>query len=389
MTFGITPAGFSLMRFQDILAAHQAAYQAIVPNPNLAPDSVIGQRCNLEDNALALAWEGVQLAYNSAFPSLCDEGSIDNVMFLAGLTRKAATATVLKCSCVFSADGTIPVGALIRDSAGNVFAAVTQLSSGGSGTFSLNFACVQTGPSALPLTLNSITYPLSIQTPEANWTSVSIVSATPGTNQETLAEARVRRANSLLVAGSATLESIRSAILNNVPSVTACIVQENQYDYLDIYGNSAHSIHVICQSADMGSAEQKAIAAQIWAKRAGGINMNGFSIVNITDSQGNIHGIQFDYSGTTAVNVVVNYSLFPTDPNPAPSDVTAALTAALTAVFAAQAIGENALYFRVLGACAAVSGIKINTLTLNGGAADVAITYNNKAILGTVTVSET
>ena len=380
MSFGVTPTGFSLMRFADIVSALQAAYTGIYGNPNLNADSVIGQRINLESNILAQAWEGLQLAYNAPFPALTDLGSLDNVMDLAGLVTKPPTPTVLTMNCVFSATGTIPAGALIANSAGSIFAATVEIVTSGAGTVQGNFSCVLTGP----------TYPgtgFIIQTPEANWSSVNLASYVLGTNQETLAEARIRRKNSLMIAGSATLASIRSAILNNVTTVTGCMAEENYTDVVSGTGLLPHSIHIVCQSLIQNSAEKLAIATQIWNKRAGGINMNGSISQNITDSTGKVRTVLFDYSVSVAVPVVCVYKLNPGDPNPAPVDITGAITDALMAVFSSQAIGEYVSYFKVGGACATIPGIDITEITLNGAANDfTGISSYQIATLGAVAV---
>ena len=399
MSFGVTSAGFQLMRLQDILSAFTATYIGIYGNPRLGPDgnldplSVIGQRVYQEANMLAQAWEGLQLAYNSAFPSLTDVGSLDNVMDLAGLTTKPATATEIVCDCVFSAAGTVPLGALIANSAGSIFECASTITAASGGTFpktvTCAFLCTVNGP--IPC---SPTGALTIQTPQAYWTSVAIhgaaiASIVIGSNQETLAEARIRRKNSLMIAGSATLEAIRSAILNNVSSVTACLVQENYTDTTDSNGNLPHSIHIYCQGA--GTSDEKlAIAQQIWAKRAGGINMNGGISQNITDSTGKAQTMLFDYNTNYVVNLQVNYSLYAGDPNPAPTDIPTALSNAIQSVFNGQAIGENVIFYRVLGACAAVPGIIINSLSLERGGiyypADVPVAPSAIAVMGTLEI---
>ena len=379
MSFGVTPTGFSLMRFADIVSALQAAYTGIYGNPNLNADSVIGQRINLESNMLAQAWEGLQLAYNAPFPTLTDLGSLDNVMDLAGLVTKPPTPTVLTMNCVFSAAGTIPAGALIANSAGSIFAATVEIVTSGAGTVQGNFSCILTGP----------TYPgtgFIIQTPEANWSSVNLASYVLGTNQETLAEARIRRKNSLMIAGSATLASIRSAILNNVTTVTGCMAEENYTDVVSGTGLLPHSIHIVCQSLIQNSAEKLAIATQIWNKRAGGINMNGSISQNITDSTGKVRTILFDYSVPVAIPISINYSLDPTDPNPAPSNVETALDAAVQAYFSGLTIGETVLYFGLGGACASVPGIKIEQLLIDTSAADFGIASYSIGVPGTISV---
>ena len=148
--FGIQSTGFVLKRFQNIKSDLQAAYQGLYNNPNLADDSIIGQRIVLNSNDLAQCWEGLQLAYNAPFAALTDEGSIDNVMAAAGLTRKPATATVVTVDCVFSGAATIPTGALVQNSAGVAFELLSAINAAGAGTIQATFACTVTGAVPCP-----------------------------------------------------------------------------------------------------------------------------------------------------------------------------------------------------------------------------------------------
>jgi len=79
------------------------------------------------------------------------------------------------------------------------------------------------GPIAAPA--NSLT---EIVTPIAGWTSLTNPQAgNTGRNQETDAELRIRRAQSLHSQGAATVEAIRSRLLQEVPGVTSVTVFEN------------------------------------------------------------------------------------------------------------------------------------------------------------------
>ena len=66
------------------------------------------------------------------------------------------------------------------------------------------------------------------------------------------------------------LESIRSAILNNVQGVTSVAPYENPTHEWDEYGRPPHSIEIVVDGGD--STE---IAQQILQKKAGGINTYG------------------------------------------------------------------------------------------------------------------
>lgn len=79
------------------------------------------------------------------------------------------------------------------------------------------------GPVAVPV--NSLT---EILTPVAGWSTIDNFKAgVTGRNQETDEELRLRRANSLRVLGSGTVEAIRARVLQEVPGVTSVLVFEN------------------------------------------------------------------------------------------------------------------------------------------------------------------
>jgi len=366
MTYGIDyVSGFNLKRLQNILEDYKAQYNALYGNPNL-DSGVIANRIQLESNMLASIWEGMQLAYNAPFASLTDDGSLPNVMAINGLTLLPATATSILCDCVFTNAGTIPAGALIVNEAGSVFSAIADIIATGSETVEGYFNAVVTGAVAMP---SSGT--LTIQTPYTNWDSVSVhgnvdSSVVVGRDVETLAQARVRRLNSLLISGSATLAAIASAVKNNanIPFCTAIDWTTDpsiSFGYLEVIVQSNYADPVGTPNA----AERLAIANQIWQKRSAGIGMQGAISQNITDSTGRTQTIKFSYVQDVNIRVFVNYSLFLEDGNTAPTDISAAINLAVSNVFAAQSIGEDLIYYRVIGACASVPGIKINSLSLS------------------------
>lgn len=94
---------------------------------------------------------------------------------------------------------------------------ITQVSS------PINFIAQDFGP--VPVPVNSLT---EILTPVAGWQTIDNFKAgITGRFQETDAELRLRRANSLRVLGTATVEAIRARVLQEVPGVTSVLVFEN------------------------------------------------------------------------------------------------------------------------------------------------------------------
>lgn len=77
----------------------------------------------------------------------------------------------------------------------------------------------------IPVPIGTLT---EIVTPIAGWQSVTNFKAgVTGRNVETDAELRIRRANSLRVLGNATVEAIRSRLLQEVPGVSSVTIFEN------------------------------------------------------------------------------------------------------------------------------------------------------------------
>lgn len=99
---------------------------------------------------------------------------------------------------------------------------------------------------------------------------VNLCTYIAGRDEETDTEFRQSYADKIFNRSSMMLESIRSAILNNVQGVTSVAPYENDTDDLDEYGRPPHSIEIVVDGGD--STE---IAQQILQKKAGGINTYG------------------------------------------------------------------------------------------------------------------
>lgn len=99
---------------------------------------------------------------------------------------------------------------------------------------------------------------------------VNLCTYIAGRDEETDTEFRQSYADKIFNRSSMMLESIRSAILNNVQGVTSVAPYENPTHEWDEYGRPPHSIEIVVDGGD--STE---IAQQILQKKAGGINTYG------------------------------------------------------------------------------------------------------------------
>lgn len=95
-----------------------------------------------------------------------------------------------------------------------------------------------------------------------------------GRGEETDTEFRQSYADKIFSRSSMMLESIRSAILNNVQGVKSVAPYENPTNEYDEFGRPPHSIEIVVDGGD--STE---IAHQILKKKAGGINTFGDTVV--------------------------------------------------------------------------------------------------------------
>lgn len=145
-----------------------------------------------------------------------------------------------------------------------------------------------------------------IDTPVAGLASTkNIIDATIGRNTETDLELRIRRQQTLQLAGAGTVEAIRSQLLA-LTGVTAVIVFENTSD-VEIDGRPPHSFEAVVQ----GGVDQE-IADAIWESKPAGIQSFGNQSDNVTDSQGVVRVINWSRPTTLPIYLTVDLTTDPT-----------------------------------------------------------------------------
>ena len=138
---------------------------------------------------------------------------------------------------------------------------------------------------AAPILVNA-TLIDTIVTPVAGLTSVSnLTDGVQGRAVETDAELRVRLETP--AQGAATIEAIRSRLLDEVDGVTTVLVIDNRTDAV-VDSIPAHAFHTIIQ----GGADAD-IGEKIWELKPAGIETYGSTAEVIVDSQGNNQTINF------------------------------------------------------------------------------------------------
>ncbi|MEI7296588.1 hypothetical protein WCQ02_30980 [Paraburkholderia tropica] len=161
--------------------------------------AIIGD-CN--DQFLALA-NGVDPAYASGRM----QDAIGRIYYI---TRNAAQSTVLQIPCTGLPGVVIPATtALIKDSAGNIYACTDTVTIPASGTVTTSFACTTTGAIAVPAS-NGV----SIYQAISGWDSVTCASGVVGNAVETRADFEYRRSQSVALNAQGSLPSVLAAVFD-------------------------------------------------------------------------------------------------------------------------------------------------------------------------------
>jgi uncharacterized phage protein gp47/JayE len=173
-----------------------------------------------------------------------------------------------------------------------------------------DFTAGETGQNAVPA--NSL---IVIVTPVTNWDSVNNPGAgVTGRNVETDAELRLRRAQTIL-AGNATDEAIKGALLNEVTGVTSVSVASNRTLVTDGDGLPAKSFEAVVSG---GSNED--IAQEIWETQPSGIESYGNQTEIVEDSEGNSQTVKFSRPSSWYIHVKVKRNFYNEEDYPTDGD---------------------------------------------------------------------
>lgn len=149
----------------------------------------------------------------------------------------------------------------------------------------LTFGTLETGDIYLPKgTINTI-----VKAPAGLLAVENKCSYIAGRDEETDVEFRQSYADKIFNRSSMMLESIKSAILQNVQGVTSVAPYENASDVTDEMGRPPHSIEIVVEGGDATE-----IAQQILNNKSGGISTYGKTEVTLTGVNGEDIVIRFN-----------------------------------------------------------------------------------------------
>ena len=213
---------------------------------------------------------------------------------------------------------------------------------------------------ATATTLGSVAAPALtltvIDTPVSGLSSViNYIDAIPGRAVETDQQLRVRRANSLQIGGNATLDAIRSKLLNLI-GVTSVVPFENTTMLPDLAGRPPKSYEMV-----VAGGVDADISQTMWNTKPGGIEQDGNQTGTATDAAGNTQTVYWSRPTGELIYCIVNI----TKNSDFPVDGAAVIAQDILNYGAALGVGESVyVKTKLIGSFSIVNGIVDVTVLL-------------------------
>lgn len=306
MTVTLDSNGLAIDTQAEIKADIETRQRANISDRlDVSTTSPHGQHNAVVSRALRLVQETLLACYMAMDPDSAAGDALDRLCAITGTTREAATAT--RTSVVVNVDpGTYAAGALVAQVTGrpgdrfeNVEAVVN--SGGSAANVTVLFDAQETGPVSCPQNT------LTIAGPVAGWNSiVSNAEGAAGSEIESDAELRLRREQEVTNPGSTSTSGIAADISRNVPEVQTVTVIENDTD-VTVDSIPLKSLEAIVFGPDSPTtADNTAVAEQIFTSKTAGIGTYGNTSITVTDSEGQNHVIRFTRPATQDLAVTID-----------------------------------------------------------------------------------
>lgn len=333
----------------------------------------------------------LQLVWNGMSPVTAIGVQEDMLYKLNGITRNAATYSTVSLSITGTPLATLS-NLVAADQSGNLWNLPTSFVLDGSGNATVIGTAQNIG--AIVAAASSVTI---MQTPTANWNSVTnVAAAIPGAPIETDSEFRARQAISVALPSQSLVVGTLGAIgaIDGVTRYSVGIATpggpgtsiENPTGSTDSWGNPAHSITMVVEGAT-----DLEVATAIYTNKTPGAYTNGSTMVPVTDSTTLVvEDIRFYRPTYTPIYVSLTIEPLPGYT----SATTAAINAALVTYLNDLQIGENvtisALYAAamavmptILAPLFSITALTAGTTSGPVGTIDIPIAFN--AVAQTVT----
>lgn len=282
--------------------------------------------------SIAEVVNGVDPATSSGFM----QDAIGRIYFL---TRLPALPTVVDVTCSGLTGTVITAGALVRDSAGNIYQSSSPGTIDAGGTVVIQFSAQQTGPIDCP---PGAIEPVPVKIISGWDTAANLTAGVIGRDVESRADFEFRRVQSVAINGRGTIPSIYANVFN-LDGVTDVYALDNPAGTtvnqgVTNYPMLPHSIYV----AVVGGGTQE-IAETIWRFKDVGADYNGNTTATVVDTSGYAlpypsYTVKFQRPAATPVKFAVQIS----NNSSLPSDIVTQVKNAIIDAFSSGGTGSRA-----------------------------------------------
>lgn len=295
----VTPTGIRIKTIEEIrdeilngTADYPGLYQIFGPDINVGPNSPDGQLVNIFAQCAVDVLELCAQIYSSFDPDASIGRVLDQRVAINGVVRVGATYTQQLIAVTVTQALTLPgldtaplSPFTVADAAGNQFQLVNAYSFGAPGTVALQFQASQLGPveTVIGTIQQIVTTTLGVAS-----VNNTVVATSVGQAEETDAQLRIRRSNSVSLPSRGYLEGLIGALLDT-DGVTEAEVLENVTNSTDGNGIPGHSIWAI-----VAGGTNAEVADAIYKKRNAGCGMKGAITVAVPQVDGTTFDVNFD-----------------------------------------------------------------------------------------------
>ncbi len=271
-TFG--PTGFVSPTGPEVLAGVQADINAAFGNTlSYALNTPQGQLATTLAAVISNCYALFSYYTQQMDPAYASGRMQDAIARIYNLERDPAEPTSLQINCLGLTGVVIPVGALIQDTDGNIYACTDAATIPVGGTVEATFACQTPGQIAVPSTV-------TIYQAISGWDAVTVASGTVGVNTENRQSFEDRRLETVAGNSFGAIGSVLGAVAQ-VDGVTDFYGYDNSTAAPVTVGGvsiAAHSIYVC-----VAGGSQQDVADAIFSKKAPGCGMVGTTTVAVFD----------------------------------------------------------------------------------------------------------
>jgi uncharacterized phage protein gp47/JayE len=364
MAFGLTAAGFSRKRLEDIRDELRAEIAGVFGSKlNTAADSAIAQLIDVFAGQLAVTWEGLEGVYQAFDPASAEGVALENLAALFKLTRTPATSSVGTIRVTGTAGTVIPEGYEVRSPSTDVNVVTTDVAViPVLGFVDVPARTVDTGP--VIVEAGDVTTAVDFVSGVDSVTNLT--DFIPGAVVESDQELALRRDGSLQVGGAAVDRAIRGQLLA-LPFVTQALVISNRSGTTDANGFPPHSVNAIVWPTTADTDEQQAIIDVLVRNAPGGIRANGAVQFTVTDDYGYTDPEPYGFSFATELDVYVDV-IVTTDAN-YPGNGDDQITAAIVAAGNSLSVGADVRVLTLLCEVADIPGVLTAEVRVKVGSA--------------------